>query len=190
VGTSGSGKTTLLNLLGGLDTPTGGTLEIMGHSPGSLDDRALARFRRTVIGIIFQAFHLLPARTAIENVELPLMLGEVPRMRRRELAAAALEDVGLGERIDHLPSELSGGEQQRVAIARALAREPELLLADEPTGNLDSTTSREIMDLIQRLNRNRGLTIVLVSHDQAEVGRIADRVVSLEDGRIVGEVRR
>jgi len=190
VGTSGSGKTTLLNLLGGLDTPTGGTLEIMGHSLNSLDARELAYFRRTVIGIIFQVFHLLPARTALENVELPLMLSEVPRARRRELAEAALDDVGLSERIDHLPSELSGGEQQRVAIARALVKEPELLLADEPTGNLDSATSRDIMDLIHRLNQDHGLTIVLVSHDQAEVGRIADRIVNLEDGKVAGEVRR
>jgi len=190
VGTSGSGKTTLLNLLGGLDTPTGGTLQIMGHTLNALDARELALFRRSVIGIIFQVFHLLPARTAIENVELPLMLSDVPRARRRELAGAALDDVGLHERFDHLPSELSGGEQQRVAIARALVKEPQLLLADEPTGNLDSATSREIMDLIQRLNRDHGITIVLVSHDQQEVGRVADRIVTLDDGKIAGEVRR
>jgi ABC-type lipoprotein export system ATPase subunit len=187
VGTSGSGKTTLLNLLGGLDTPTGGTLEVMGRSLGMLDDRELALFRRSVVGIIFQVFHLLPSRTALENVELPLMLQEVPGTPRRERAAAALEKVGLLDRIDHLPSELSGGEQQRVAIARALVKEPEILLADEPTGNLDSATSREIMNLIQYLNRERDLTIVLVSHDLEAVRRIADRIVNLEDGRVAGE---
>lgn len=161
----------------------------MGHSLGALDARELALFRRSIIGIIFQVFHLLPARTAIENVELPLMLQDVPGPVRREQATEALESVGLLDRIDHLPSELSGGEQQRVAIARALVKNPKLLLADEPTGNLDSTTSREIMDLIHRLNRDDGLTIILVSHDEDAVRRIAGHIVNLEDGHIIAEVR-
>lgn len=186
VGTSGSGKTTLLNLIGGLDTPTSGELEVMGQPIGSLDSRQLAAYRRKTVGIIFQAFHLLPARTALENVELPLLLQEVSPKERKSASSAALDLVGLGGRSDHLPSELSGGEQQRVAIARALVKDPPLLLADEPTGNLDSRTSGEIMDLIHRLNSEKGLTIILVSHDESVVGEIADRVIRLEDGRIAG----
>ncbi len=161
----------------------------MGRHLDSLDAGELALFRRSIIGIIFQVFHLLPARSAIENVELPLMLQDIPGPARRERATAALESVGLLDRIDHLPSELSGGEQQRVAIARALVKDPKLLLADEPTGNLDSTTSREIMDLIQQLNRDHGLTIILVSHDEEAVRRIAGHIINLEDGHITSEVR-
>jgi len=185
VGTSGSGKTTLLNLIGGLDTPTSGYLEVMGQSLEALDSRRLALYRRITVGIIFQAFHLLPARNAIENVELPLMLQNIPPKEREGKAREALEQVGLGRRGDHLPSELSGGEQQRVAIARALVKKPSLLLADEPTGNLDSRTSKEIMDLIQSLSRDQGLTVILVSHELESVNRITDRVVRLEDGRVV-----
>jgi putative ABC transport system ATP-binding protein len=185
VGTSGSGKTTLLNLIGGLDTPTSGYLEVMGQSLESFDSRRQALYRRTTVGIIFQAFHLLPARNATENIELPLMLQNIPPRERETKAREALELVGLGRRADHLPSELSGGEQQRVAIARALAKMPLLLLADEPTGNLDSRTSKEILDLIHRLSRDQGLTVVLVSHELEAVNRIADRVVRLEDGRLV-----
>jgi len=187
VGTSGSGKTTLLNLIGGLDTPTGGNLEVFGTYLESLDERGLALYRRNSVGIIFQAFHLLPARTAVENVELPLMLGDVPQGDRRMAALAALEQVGLGDRHDHRPDELSGGEQQRVAIARALVTRPELLLADEPTGNLDSTTSREILDLIRGIGSDYGLTVLLVSHDEEAVDRVATRRIRLADGRIVGE---
>ncbi len=187
VGTSGSGKTTLLNLVGGLDTPTAGIIEVMGQELGALDERQLARYRRTVIGFIFQAFHLLPERTASENVELPLMLQNVPAPERQRRAREVLERVGLGGRADHVPSEMSGGEQQRVAIARALIKRPQLLLADEPTGNLDSRTSREILDLVAGLNRDDGLTIMLVSHDEAAVGLIAGRLIRLEDGRKVEE---
>ncbi len=189
VGTSGSGKTTLLNLIGGLDTPSAGYLEVMGQSLESLGNRELALYRRSTVGTIFQVFHLLPARTALENVELPLMLQNVAPQERRGRAVTALQQVGLEARADHRPSELSGGEQQRVAIARALVKNPRLLLADEPTGNLDSRTSREVLELIHQLNRGHGLTVILVSHDEEGVRRIADRIVRLEDGRIVGEGR-
>ncbi len=187
IGTSGSGKTTLLNLIGGLDTPTSGFLEVMGQSLVMLNNRDLALYRRTIVGTIFQAFHLLPARTALENVELPLLLQNIIPSRRKDMALDALNLVGLAPRADHRPSELSGGEQQRVAIARALAKNPRLLLADEPTGNLDSRTSREILELLQHLNCDRGLTVILVSHDEQGVGKIADRIVRLEDGMVVWE---
>jgi putative ABC transport system ATP-binding protein len=185
VGTSGSGKTTLLNLIGGLDTPTSGHLEVMGQRLDNLDSKGLALFRRHTLGVVFQAFHLLPAQSAFGNVELPLLLQNVPSGERKPRVEAALEQVGLDRRFDHLPSELSGGEQQRVAIARALAKRPRLLLADEPTGNLDSRTSREILELIGRLNRALDLTVLLVSHDERAVREIAHRMIRLEDGRIV-----
>jgi len=185
VGTSGSGKTTLLNLIGGLDTPTAGHLEVMGQRLDSLDNHDLALYRRTIVGIVFQAFHLLPTQTAFENVALPLLLQNVARRDRRSLVEAALERVSLADRVDHLPCELSAGQQQRVAIARALVKQPRLLLADEPTGNLDSRTSSEILALLQQLNRAQQLTIVLVSHDEDAVGRIAHRVVRIEDGHLV-----
>lgn len=185
VGTSGSGKTTLLNLIGGLDTPSSGHLEVLGQRLDSLDGRGLALYRRNTVGIVFQAFHLLPAQTAIGNVELPLLLQNTPPDIRTKRAETALEQVGLLQRKEHLPSELSGGEQQRVAIARALAKNPKMLLADEPTGNLDTRTSTEILDLIQRLNSEHALTVVLVSHDEAAVRKIANRMIRLEDGQIV-----
>ncbi len=189
VGTSGSGKTTLLNLIGGLDTPTAGHLEVMGQRLDALDSRRLALYRRGTVGVIFQAFHLLPAQSALGNVELPLLLQNIPPTERVPRAEAALAQVGLGGRHDHLPSELSGGEQQRVAIARALAKQPRVLLADEPTGNLDSRTSREILDLLQQLNVETDLTVVLVSHDEQAVRDRTDRMVQLEDGRIVEATR-
>lgn len=185
VGTSGSGKTTLLNLIGGLDTPSSGHLAVMGQRLDSLDSRGLALYRRNTVGIVFQAFHLLPAQSAFDNVELPLLLQNIPPAERKSRVERALEHVGLDRRLDHLPSELSGGEQQRVAIARALAKQPKLLLADEPTGNLDSSTSREILALMQQLNHNHDITVVLVSHDEAAVGKHANRMLRLEDGRIV-----
>ncbi len=187
VGTSGSGKTTLLNLIGGLDTPSSGSIAVMGRELGALDERQLALYRRTTVAIIFQAFHLLPERTALENIELPLMLQNVPAAERRRRAEEVLERVGLANRADHVPSELSGGEQQRVAIARALIKQPRLLLADEPTGNLDSRTSREILELIAGLNREDGFTIVLVSHDETAMEQIADRLIRLSDGRAIEE---
>ena len=187
VGTSGSGKTTLLNLIGGLDTPSSGHLEVMGERLDSLDSRELALYRRSTVGIVFQAFHLLPARNAFENVELPLLLQNVTRSDRKPLVEAALERVGLGNRMDHLPSELSAGQQQRVAIARAFVKRPRLLLADEPTGNLDSRTSHEILELIQELNRDGELTVILVSHDEDAVRQIAHRMIRIEDGHMVDE---
>jgi putative ABC transport system ATP-binding protein len=185
VGTSGSGKTTLINLIGGLDTPTSGHLEVMDQRLDSLDSRGLALYRRHTIGIVFQAFHLLPAQSAFGNVELPLLFQNISPADRKSRVESALEQVGLDLRLDHLPSELSGGEQQRVAIARALAKQPKLLLADEPTGNLDSRTSKEILELIQRLNRDSGITVVLVSHDESSVRQNAHRMIRLGDGRIV-----
>lgn len=185
IGTSGSGKTTLLNLIGGLDTPSGGHLEVWNQRLDSLDSRGLALYRRSTVGVIFQAFHLLPARSALENVEIPLMLQNIAANKRKNRAREALRLVGLEARVDHLPSELSGGEQQRVAIARAIAKQPRIILADEPTGNLDSRTSGEILRLLAQLNSDQGLTVFLVTHDEAAVRELADRVVRLEDGKIV-----
>ncbi|MFN8532732.1 MAG: ABC transporter ATP-binding protein [Dehalococcoidia bacterium] len=182
-GPSGSGKSTLLNLLGGLDRPTSGTVRVAGVDLGRATEKQLTAHRRQVVGFIFQSFNLLPRLRAIENVELPLVWSGVPAAVRRERAVALLERVRLGHRLDHLPSELSGGEQQRVAIARALVGEPSLLLADEPTGNLDSATGQEILALLTTLNREHGLTIVLVTHDP-EVAAVAGRQVRLRDGRI------
>jgi putative ABC transport system ATP-binding protein len=183
-GASGSGKSTLLNLLGGLDTPTAGSIEVDGTLVSAMDREALARYRRSVAGMIFQSFNLVPARTALENVELPLVFSGVERKERRRLAAELLERVGLGRRAGHRPAELSGGEQQRVAVARALANGPRLLLADEPTGNLDSATSRDIVGLLAGLNRDQGLTVVMVTHEEALVREFADEVVRLRDGRV------
>jgi len=185
VGTSGSGKTTLLNLIGGLDTATSGRLEVMGQRLEQMDGRQLAFYRRTTVGIVFQAFHLLPARTAFENIELPLILQNVPPGERHPRVHAALEQVGLTARQDHLPSELSAGEQQRVAIARAMVKTPRVLLADEPTGNLDRRNSEDILQLMQQLNRDRDLTIVMVSHDEDAVHATAHRMIRLDDGRVV-----
>jgi putative ABC transport system ATP-binding protein len=185
-GASGSGKSTLLNLLGGLDTPTAGTIEVGGALVSAMDREALARYRRFGAGMIFQSFNLIPARTALENVELPLVFSNVDKKERKRRAAELLEKVGLAHRANHRPSELSGGEQQRVAVARALANGPRLLLADEPTGNLDSRTSREIVGLLAELNRGRRLTVIMVSHEESLVREFAHEVVRLRDGRIVG----
>jgi len=184
-GASGSGKSTLLNLLGGLDTPSEGTIEIGGALVSAMDREALARYRRSGAGMIFQSFNLVAARTALENVELPLIFAGVDKKERRRRAAELLEKVGLAHRAAHRPSELSGGEQQRVAVARALANGPRLLLADEPTGNLDSRTSREIVGLLAGLNRETNLTVVMVSHEEALVREYAQEIVRLRDGRIV-----
>jgi putative ABC transport system ATP-binding protein len=189
-GASGSGKSTLLNLLGGLDTPTAGSIEVGGTLVSAMNREALARYRRSVAGMIFQSFNLVPARTALENVELPLVFSGVERKERRRRAAELLDKVGLGRRAGHRPAELSGGEQQRVAVARALANGPRLLLADEPTGNLDSATSREIVGLLAGLNRDRGLTVVMVTHEEVLVREFADEVVRLRDGRIASKEER
>ncbi len=183
VGPSGSGKSTLLNLIGTLDRPTSGSIEINGQEIGSLDDADLTRLRRDKIGFIFQFFNLLPSLSCLENVSLPLHLRGWPGGKVKERAWELLELVGLGERLEHLPDELSGGERQRVAIARALALEPPILLADEPTGNLDSHTGREILALIHDLHQRFGSTVVLVTHDDG-VARAAPRRITLHDGRI------
>jgi len=180
-GPSGSGKSTLLGLIAGLDTPTSGTIEVDKVELAGLDEDALARFRRDRIGIVFQSYHLIPTLTAAENVAIPLELAGEPDAPAR--ARALLEEVGLGARGHHYPVQLSGGEQQRVALARAVARAPALLLADEPTGNLDSSTGATIIELLLSLNRGRGSTLVLVTHDQA-LATHADRQIALRDGRI------
>jgi putative ABC transport system ATP-binding protein len=189
-GASGSGKSTLLNLLGGLDTPSAGTIEVDGALVSAMDREALARYRRFGAGMVFQSFNLVPARTALENVELPLIFSNVEKKERKRRAVELLEKVGLAHRANHRPAELSGGEQQRVAVARALANGPRLLLADEPTGNLDSRTSREIVGLLAELNRGRRLTVIMVSHEESLVREYAHDVVRLRDGRIVGTESR
>jgi len=183
MGTSGSGKSTLMNILGCLDTPTGGAYLLDGVRVDGLDRNALAGIRNQKIGFVFQGFNLLPRTSAIENVELPMLYDRSGRKRdTRALASAALERVGLGQRLDHQPSELSGGQQQRVAIARALVTEPTLILADEPTGNLDTETSADVMKLFQELN-DQGITIVLVTHEP-DIAVYARRIVEVRDGRI------
>jgi putative ABC transport system ATP-binding protein len=183
-GPSGSGKSTLLGLIAGLDQPTAGRIEVAGVEITGLDEDGLARFRRDRIGYVFQSFHLLPTLTAAENVAVPLELaGETDAAAR---AATLLAEVGLAERAHHYPVQLSGGEQQRVAVARAMARRPALLLADEPTGNLDSATGKQIIELLVGMNRRLGATLVLVTHDTALAAH-ADRVVTLRDGRIVSD---
>jgi putative ABC transport system ATP-binding protein len=183
-GASGSGKSTLLGLIAGLDAPTSGQIVIGGVDITALDEDALARLRGTRIGFVFQFFHLLPSLTALENILVPMEIARVASARSR--AAALLNEVGLAERGHHYPSQLSGGEQQRIAIARALANDPPLLLADEPTGNLDSTTGRQIIDLLLDVNRSRGTTLVLVTHDP-ELAAVADLSIALRDGRVVGD---
>ena len=184
VGPSGSGKSTVLNLIGGLDRPTEGKIWVDGVELTAQDERGLTAHRRHRVGFVFQSFNLLPRLTALENVALPLMFGRVPGRERLTRARALLEQVGLADRLNHRPTQLSGGEQQRVAIARSLVAEPALLLADEPTGNLDTTTGSDIMTLLNALNVERGLTLLVVTHDP-EVAAFADRIVRLRDGRVV-----
>jgi putative ABC transport system ATP-binding protein len=183
-GPSGSGKSTLLGLVAGLDQPTAGRIEVAGVDVTALDEDALARFRRDHVGYVFQSYHLIPTLTAQENVAVPLELAG--RRDAGDRARALLAEVGLAERAHHYPVQLSGGEQQRVAVARAIALEPPLLLADEPTGNLDSATGKQIIDLLVGVNRRLGCTLVLVTHDAALAAH-ADRVVTLRDGRIVSD---
>jgi putative ABC transport system ATP-binding protein len=186
MGASGSGKSTLMNVLGCLDRPTSGRYQLQGRDVSGLSRSELARVRNELIGFVFQSFNLLARTSALENVELPLVYAGVARKERLERARAALERVGLGDRLEHHPSQLSGGQQQRVAIARALVNQPRFLLADEPTGNLDSRTSAAIMALFQELHAG-GLTIIYVTHD-AELARYASRVITLLDGRVVQDV--
>lgn len=183
-GASGSGKSTLVNLIGGLDTPTDGVIRVRGHRISDFNSRQRAQYRRCDIGMIFQSFNLIPARSALENVALPLLFSGVTKKERHRRAAAMLELVGLSDRSRHRPAELSGGEQQRVAIARALVHQPPILLADEPTGNLDSNTSRQIIRILVDLNRNHGVTVIIISHEEQLLQEFADEIIHLTDGRI------
>jgi putative ABC transport system ATP-binding protein len=185
-GRSGSGKTTLLNLLGGLDRPSSGSVMIDGSDTTAMDEDQLAEMRRMKVAYIFQSFGLIPILTALENVQVPMRLTRTPAEEREARSRALLELVGLGDRVDHRPYELSGGEQQRVAIARAMANTPKLILADEPTGQLDSRTGQTIIDLIAALVRSEGVAVVLATHDPAPLA-ISDEVVELRDGRIIGQ---
>jgi putative ABC transport system ATP-binding protein len=183
MGPSGSGKSTVMNVLGCLDTPTSGTFLFEGVDVGRLDHDQRALLRRNYLGFVFQGYNLLPRTTALENVELPLIYKGLPRVERQRMALEALEKVGLSHRADHDPSQLSGGQQQRVAIARALAGGPDVILADEPTGNLDTERSREIMDLLSGLNKTENITIVMVTHEE-DMAEYARRLVSFVDGHI------
>ena len=186
MGPSGSGKSTAMNILGCLDTPTQGTYEFMEAAVGSLNRDQQALLRRHYLGFVFQGFNLLPRTSAVENVELPLMYRGVPAAERRRLAFAALDKVSLADRANHDPNELSGGQQQRVAIARAIVTQPQVMLADEPTGNLDSATSVDVMNLLTALNRDDGITIVMVTHEP-DMAAYADRIIHFRDGHIAAE---
>ena len=186
MGPSGSGKTTLLNLIGGLDSPSGGELRVGGERIDQLDGDALAAWRASTVGFIFQSYNLMPVLSAQRNVELPLLLTDMPAGERRRRAAIALDLVGIGDRAGHKPNELSGGQQQRVAIARALVSDPRLLICDEPTGDLDRKTADEVLTLLQTLNRRFGRTIVMVTHDP-KAAEYANRTVHLDKGTLVDE---
>ncbi len=184
-GASGSGKSTLVNLLGGLDRPSSGSIRVDGRLISDLSKKELSLYRRNTVGMIFQSFNLVNAYTALENVAFPLLFASVAKKERLRRAEELLHTVGLEARKDHRPTELSGGEQQRVAIARALVNQPQILLADEPTGNLDSKTSRQIVEILSDLNQRRGLSIVMISHEQNLLREFADEVIRLHDGAIV-----
>jgi putative ABC transport system ATP-binding protein len=189
MGASGSGKSTFMNVLGCLDQPTRGSYRLAGRDVSRLSADARAEVRCREIGFVFQGFHLLPRTSAVENVELPLVYAGAEPAEQRERALAALRSVGLAGRERHLPAQLSGGQQQRVAIARALVNRPRLVLADEPTGNLDAQTSQDILGILQRMNREEGITVVVVTHE-ADVAAFAGRVVTFRDGAVVSDVRR
>ncbi|MGC2164262.1 MAG: ABC transporter ATP-binding protein [Silvibacterium sp.] len=188
MGASGSGKSTLMNLIGCLDRPTSGRYLLAGRPVSSLDRNALAEIRNRFIGFVFQSFNLLPRASALENVELPMLYAGVPSGARRRRAREKLTQVGLGNRLEHRPNQLSGGQQQRVAIARAIVMNPRIILADEPTGNLDSRSSSEIMALIQRLSES-GITVVLVTHEP-DIAEFASRRIVIKDGQILSDIRR
>jgi putative ABC transport system ATP-binding protein len=187
LGSSGSGKSSMLNLLAGLDRPTSGNVVVQDRDLAKLSREELAKYRLHVVGMVFQSFNLISSMTLAENVELPLRFAEVDRNKRDSMAREALERVGLGARMDHRPSELSGGEQQRAALARALINRPQLLLADEPTGNLDSHTGTEIMDMVRGFNRDLGMTVLMVTHERALAERYAQRMIFLADGKLIGD---
>ena len=190
LGSSGSGKSTLLNLIAGLDRPSSGAVIAHGHDLSKMSSLELARYRRQTVGMVFQSFNLLPRMTLEENVELPLRLAEVDRSERAARVREALERVSLEKRIGHRPSELSGGEQQRTAIARALVNRPRILLADEPTGNLDSATGESILTLLREIQGNPGMTIVMVTHERTLAERFADRLAVMGDGKLVSNGAR
>src|SRR5215831_8588514 len=184
MGPSGSGKSTLLHLIAAMDRPTGGEIRVLGHNLRELSDRQIAHWRNEHVGFIFQQFNLIPVLTALENVELPLKLTRLGKKERLEHAATALKLVGLGDRLGHYPRQLSGGQEQRVAIARAIVTDPALILADEPTGNLDATSAQEVLTLLSRLNREFGKTIIMVTHDP-HAAKFASRIHHLEKGELV-----
>jgi putative ABC transport system ATP-binding protein len=184
MGPSGSGKSTLLHLIAAMDKPTGGDIRVLGHNLRELSDRAIAHWRNEHVGFIFQQFNLIPVLTAIENVELPLKLTNLKKNERQEHAATALKLVGLGDRMNHLPRQLSGGQEQRVAIARAIVTDPALILADEPTGNLDAASAQEVLTILSKLNKDFGKTVVMVTHDP-HAAQFASKVHHLEKGELV-----
>ena len=185
LGRSGSGKSTLLNLIAGLDTPTSGSLIVNGKEPATLNSADKAAFRLQEIGVVFQSFQLIQQRTAYQNIELPLILAGVPSRERREKVRDLLKSVGLEKRSRHRPKQLSGGEQQRIAVARAMVNDPQVILADEPTGNLDTTNSRQVMDLMLTMAAARKSTLCLITHDELLANQVADRVIMLRDGKRV-----
>src|SRR5579872_4174467 len=187
LGSSGSGKSSMLNLIAGLDRPTSGSVIVQNQDLAKLSREELAKYRLHVVGMVFQSFNLIPSMTLIENVELPLRFAEVDRGRRESMARGALERVGLQARLNHRPSELSGGEQQRAALARALINRPQFLLADEPTGNLDSQTGAEIMNFIREFNETLSMTIIMVTHERTLAERYASRMIFLADGKLIGD---
>jgi putative ABC transport system ATP-binding protein len=187
LGSSGSGKSSVLNLIAGLDRPTSGRVVVQDRDLAELSREDLAKYRLRVVGMVFQSFNLIASMTLAENVELPLRFAEIERSQRQRLAHEALDRVGLRARLDHRPSELSGGEQQRAALARALINQPRLLLADEPTGNLDSHTGTEIMEMVRGFNRDLGMTVVMVTHERALAERYAQRMIFLADGKLVDD---
>jgi len=188
-GASGSGKSTLMNLLAGLDRPSCGSIKVQGKLISELDKDELALYRRHQVGTIFQSFNLVSSYSALENVAFPLLFASVAKKERIKQAEQMLEKVGLYPRKDHRPTELSGGEQQRVAIARALINRPKILLADEPTGNLDSKTSSQIVQTLSELNKQQGLTVIMISHEEALLDKFADDVIHLQDGKVIQEER-
>lgn len=187
LGSSGSGKSSMLNLIAGLDRPTSGSVIVQDRDLAKMSREELAKYRLHVVGMVFQSFNLIASMTLLENVELPLRFAEIDRGTRESMAREALERVGLRARVDHRPSELSGGEQQRAALARALINRPKLLLADEPTGNLDSHTGTEIMNMVREFNRDLGMTVVMVTHERALAERYVERMVFLADGKLVDD---